>query len=84
MFVNVELGEEFPRQELLKKLVDIQYERNNVDLARGKFRVRGDIVEVFPAYKETAIRIEFFGGKYTKMSIRIYLCLFPSGQSLYI
>ena len=68
MLVNIEVGDEVPRDELLKKLVDIQYERNNVDLARGKFRVRGDIVEVFPAYKQTAVRIELFGDRITKVS----------------
>ncbi len=56
------MGEELRRDELLRQLVDIQYERNDVDFHRGTFRVRGDVVEVFPAYEdETAIRIEFFG-----------------------
>ena len=56
------MGEEFRRDELLRQLVDIQYERNDVDFHRGTFRVRGDVVEIFPAYEEeTAIRIEFFG-----------------------
>src|SRR5512136_2220457 len=55
-------GETFGRDELLKKLVDIQYERNDIDFHRGVFRVRGDIVEVFPAHEdEKAFRIEFFG-----------------------
>src|SRR5271157_2302571 len=50
------------RDVLLRQLVDIQYERNDVDFHRGTFRVRGDVVEVFPTYEqETAIRIEFFG-----------------------
>ena len=50
------------RDELLRRLVEIQYERNDVDFHRGTFRVRGDVVEIFPAYEdETAIRIEFFG-----------------------
>ena len=50
------------RDELLRKLVDIQYERNDFDFHRGTFRVRGDVVEIFPAYEEArAIRIEFFG-----------------------
>ncbi|MCK4851481.1 MAG: DEAD/DEAH box helicase family protein, partial [Candidatus Omnitrophica bacterium] len=60
MLVNVEPGQEISRKELLKKLVDIQYERSNIDLGRGKFRVRGDIVEIFPAYKQTAMRVELF------------------------
>ncbi len=55
-------GEEYGRDTLLRKLVDIQYERNDVDFHRGTFRVRGDIVEVFPAHEdEKALRIEFFG-----------------------
>ena len=55
-------GEETRRDELLRRLVDIQYERNDVDFHRGTFRVRGDVVEIFPAYEEaTAIRVEFFG-----------------------
>src|SRR5512138_1734179 len=55
-------GDEVGRDELLKKLVDIQYERNDIDFHRGSFRVRGDIVEVFPAHEdERAFRIEFFG-----------------------
>ena len=53
---------EIKRNDLLKKLVSIQYERNDVDFHRGTFRVRGDVVEIFPAYEEEkAIRIEFFG-----------------------
>ena len=56
------VGEELRRDKLLRQLVDIQYERNDVDFHRGTFRVRGDVVEIFPAYEqETAIRIEFFG-----------------------
>ena len=55
-------GDEVGRDEFLKKLVDIQYERNDIDFHRGTFRVRGDIVEVFPAHEnEKAFHIEFFG-----------------------
>ncbi len=55
-------GDEVGRDELLKKLVEIQYERNDIDFHRGAFRVRGDIVEIFPAHEdEKAFRIEFFG-----------------------
>ncbi|HTY21421.1 MAG TPA: excinuclease ABC subunit UvrB, partial [Geobacteraceae bacterium] len=55
-------GDEIGRDELLKKLVEIQYERNDIDFHRGVFRVRGDIVEVFPAHEDDrAFRIEFFG-----------------------
>ena len=62
LLINLQVGEEFRRDNLLRMLVDIQYERNDVDFHRGTFRVRGDVVEVFPAYEhETAVRIEFFG-----------------------
>jgi len=50
LLINLVKGEEFPRDELLRRLVDVQYERNDVDFHRGSFRVRGDVVEVFPAY----------------------------------
>src|SRR5580704_4479399 len=62
LLIDLQVGEEFRRDNLLRMLVDIQYERNDVDFHRGTFRVRGDVVEVFPAYEEaTAIRVEFFG-----------------------
>jgi excinuclease ABC subunit B len=54
-------GEMANRDEVLRKLVDIQYSRNDQALGRGKFRVRGDTLEVFPAYSETAFRAQFFG-----------------------
>ena len=62
LLVKLERGVELRRDELLRKLVDIQYSRNDVDFHRGTFRVRGDVVEIFPAYEESiAIRVEFFG-----------------------
>jgi excinuclease ABC subunit B len=62
LVIHLKVGEEMRRDELLRRLVDVQYERNDVDFHRGTFRVRGDIVEIFPAYEETtAIRVEFFG-----------------------
>ena len=62
MLVHLIQTEESDRDQVLRKLVEIQYERNDIDFHRGTFRVRGDVVEVFPAYEETlAIRIEFFG-----------------------
>ncbi|HEY5241323.1 MAG TPA: excinuclease ABC subunit UvrB [Polyangiaceae bacterium] len=62
LVVQLTKGEEVRRDTLLRQLVDIQYERNDVDFHRGTFRVRGDVVEIFPTYEhETAIRIEFFG-----------------------
>ena len=54
-------GVEYPMQEAIKRLVDIQYERNEVQLVRGKFRVRGDTLEVFPSYDETIVRVQFWG-----------------------
>jgi excinuclease ABC subunit B len=62
MHVYVEKGTRLSRDDLLRRLVDMLYERNDVDFHRGTFRVRGDVVEVFPQYEnERAIRIEFFG-----------------------
>jgi excinuclease ABC subunit B len=62
LLIDLKVGEDFRRDNLLRMLVDIQYERNDIDFHRGTFRVRGDVVEVFPAYEhETAVRIEFFG-----------------------
>src|SRR5260221_5104498 len=62
LVIDLKVGEEFRRDSLLRMLVDIQYERNDVDFHRGTFRVRGDVVEIFPTYEqETAIRVEFFG-----------------------
>ncbi|MDY6049801.1 MAG: excinuclease ABC subunit UvrB [Corynebacterium sp.] len=57
----VHVGETIERDALLRLLVDIQYERNDVNLTRGAFRVKGDTVDVIPAYEEVAVRIEFFG-----------------------
>jgi len=53
--------EEYPREELIKKLVNIRYERNDYDFTQGKFRVKGDTVEIFPAYQNRAARVELFG-----------------------
>jgi excinuclease ABC subunit B len=62
LVIQLVAGEEFRRDTLLRMLVDIQYERNDVDFHRGTFRVRGDVVEIFPAYEQdTAVRVEFFG-----------------------
>jgi excinuclease ABC subunit B len=62
MLVHLIGRQDSDRDEVLKKLVEIQYQRNDVDFHRGTFRVRGDVVEVFPAYEESlAVRVEFFG-----------------------
>jgi len=59
LFLRV--GEQRSRDDILRRLVDVQYERNDIDFARGRFRVRGDVIEVFPAYEDRAVRIELFG-----------------------
>ena len=60
--VTVQSGKELGRDALIRGLVDCQYERNDLDFHRGTFRVRGDTVEIFPAYEEDrAVRVEFFG-----------------------
>ncbi|HIN54401.1 MAG TPA: excinuclease ABC subunit B, partial [Planctomycetes bacterium] len=61
MMVSVAKGMEIDRDKMLMKLVDIQYDRNDVDFSRSTFRVRGDCVEVWPSYEEYAYRIEFWG-----------------------
>jgi len=68
MLVDVKKGMSISRNEILEKLVEIQYERNDIDFHRGTFRVRGDVVEIFPAYEESeAIRMEFFGDEVDKI-----------------
>ncbi|MCH2376659.1 MAG: DEAD/DEAH box helicase family protein, partial [Planctomycetes bacterium] len=61
MLVDVERGSTLDRDDLLHRLVEIQYARRDVELLRGTFRVRGDVVEIFPAHEETAFRVEMFG-----------------------
>jgi excinuclease ABC subunit B len=61
MMLPLERGQRIGREQILRKLVEIQYERNDHDFARGAFRVRGDIVEVYPSYEDIAVRIELFG-----------------------
>ncbi len=69
MLVTLSVGQTVPRDHVLKHLVEIQYARNDDDFYRGVFRVRGDVVEVFPAYEgERAIRIEFFGDEVEAIS----------------
>ena len=69
MLVNLQTGMELDRNKFLHNLVEIQYERNDIDFHRGTFRVRGDSVEVFPAYEEKrALRIEFFGDEIDAIS----------------
>ncbi|MEZ4415123.1 MAG: excinuclease ABC subunit UvrB [Gemmatimonadota bacterium] len=61
LMVVLDVGQTRPRREILKALVDIQYHRNDLAFERGTFRVRGDVIEVFPAYEEQAVRIELWG-----------------------
>ncbi|MGC4107171.1 MAG: excinuclease ABC subunit UvrB [Thermomicrobiales bacterium] len=59
--VSLKRGQQVRRDRVLRQLIDIQYDRNDMTLTRGTFRVRGDSVEIFPAYEEIAVRVEFFG-----------------------
>jgi len=68
MLIYVKVGETLQRQELLRRLVEIQYDRNDYDFHRGTFRVRGDVIEVFPADADDAIRIELFGDEVEAIS----------------
>ena len=69
MMVSLRVGAQMERDELLKKLVAIRYERNDIAFERNMFRVRGDTVEIFPAYwKDSAIRVEFFGDEIDRIS----------------
>ncbi len=69
MIISIREGAELERDALLRKLVKLQYERNDINFIRNKFRVRGDVVEIFPAYSgDTAIRVEFFGDEVERIS----------------
>jgi len=69
MLLTLEKGMTLSREKILSKLVEIQYERNDLDFHRGTFRVRGDVIEVFPAHEESkAIRIELFGDEVDALS----------------
>ena len=69
MVVSLRVGQTIERDDFLRALVDVQYERNDFDFARGRFRVRGDSVEVHPAYEEFAYRVEFFGDEVESIQI---------------
>jgi excinuclease ABC subunit B len=69
MMVGLEIGQTVDRDHVLAKLVDIQYERNDIEFQPGKFRVRGDCVEVWPAYEEIAFRVEFWGDEVEQLSL---------------
>jgi excinuclease ABC subunit B len=69
MMVPLSVGGAIERDELLRRLIDIHYDRNDLDPARGKFRVRGDVIEVWPAYEEFAYRIELWGEQVESLAI---------------
>ena len=69
MIISLRTGMEMSRDKLLRRLVDLQYERNDISFVRNTFRVRGDVVEIFPAYNsEVALRVEFFGDEIERVS----------------
>ena len=68
MALRLETGQAIDREELLKRLVDLNYERNDVDFSQGTFRVRGDTVEVYPMYGRYAVRVEFWGSEIDRIS----------------
>ncbi len=76
MRLTLEKGKEYERDHILKKLVEIQYSRNDYDFVRSTFRVRGDVIEIFPSYAKNAVRIELFGDEVE----RIYVFNTVSGE----
>ena len=68
MVIPVRIGQELSREQFLSRLVDLQYTRNDIEFQRGQFRVRGDTVEVCPAYTEDALRLEFFGDQIERLT----------------
>ena len=68
MLLPLEVGQRIEREQILRKLVEIQYERNDTEFGRGTFRVRGDIVEVYPSYEEQALRIGLFGDEVDELA----------------
>ncbi len=69
MTVSLKRGGQVDRDQMLMKLIDVQYERNDFEFARGKFRVRGDCVEIWPAYEEFALRVELWGDEVEQLSL---------------
>ena len=68
LMLHLKVGSEISRRDMLRGLVDIQYKRNDYLFERGKFRVRGDTVEIFPAYEEQAIRVELWGDEIERIT----------------
>jgi len=69
MHLNLSSGQKIKRDDITRKLVDIQYSRNDIDLKRGTFRVRGDVIDIYPAYEDNAVRIEMFGDEIERISL---------------
>ncbi len=69
MLVAFRTGDKIGRRDILRKLVDMRYERNDIDFHRGSFRVRGDVVDLFPAYEQNALRIELFDDEIERLSM---------------
>src|SRR4029079_17872934 len=65
--LRLKVGEEHDRDSVLRRLVEIQYTRNDMSFTRGTFRVRGDTLEIFPVYEELAVRVEFFGDEIERL-----------------
>ncbi len=92
LMLSLRVGMQKDRDEVLKKLVEIQYERNDINFTRNKFRVRGDVIEIFPSNKEeNAVRVEFFGDEIERISeidvltgeitgIRNHIAIFPASH----
>ena len=91
LMISLRPGMEMSRDELIKRLVNIQYERNDIDFSRGRFRVRGDVVEIHPAGSESPVRVEFFGDEIDRISevdyvtgsvtgIRQHIAIFPASH----
>ena len=90
LLIGIRAGQTMTRDELVRRLVSISYERNDVNFVRNKFRVRGDVVEIFPASRrDSAIRVEFFGDEVDRISrintvtgeiieVLSYVCIFPA------
>src|SRR5215471_18097872 len=66
--LTLKVGDERRRDKILRHLTEIQYERNDTNFIRGRFRVRGDVLEIFPSYEDLAIRVEFFGDEIERMT----------------
>lgn len=69
MLVFLEVGQQIDRDSLLKSLIDIHYDRNDIEFGRGHFRVRGDVVEIHPAYEEVGVRVQLFGDEIEKITL---------------